>query len=189
MDTDDIITLSLADNAASSESGSCDNFGHTHESTEVLLANDAVRAWEVPDDAVRAWEVPDDDCVYCIFCRDMGNWTPRCPYVGVWTTDDRDSTGAHPVGTLVAIVPSEDASVCTVVDLDVSVHKRAPRPRTTAATAVSRWRTDQLTPLVRRRAGAPCLGRESRQVAAWVSSMCVKLCRAHVGRPDVFSQI
>ena len=177
MDADDIIiTMSLADNAASSESGSCDNFGHTHESTEVLLANDAVRAWEVPD----------DDCVYCIFCRDMGNWTPRCPYVGVWTTD---STGAHPVGTLVAIVPSEDASVCTVVDLDVSVHKREPRPRTTAATAVSRWRTEQLSPLVRRRAGAPCLGRESRQVAAWVSSMCVKLCRAHVGRPDVCSQI
>ena len=172
MDTYDIITSSLADTAAS-ESGSCDTDGSTHEMADV-----------------RAWEVPDDDCVYCIFCRDMGLWTPRCPYVGVWTTDDRDNTGAvPPVGTLVAIIPSEDASVCTVVDLDISERQHEPRPRTTNATAVSRWRTDHLAPLVRRRVGAPCLGRESRQVAAWVSSMCVKLCRAHVRRPAVCSLI
>ena len=134
------------------------------------------------DDVVRAWEVPDhDDGFYCMFCRDTGLWTPRCPYVGVWTACTNATSSTPSVGTLVAVVPSEDASVCTVVDLAISAgmvdHEARPRD---AAAAVTRWHTNQLAPLLRRRSSAPCLGRESRQVASWVGSMCVKLCRAHL---------
>ena len=114
----------------------------------------------------------------CAHCgNERGAWTARCLYLAEWIGDEGSVTdvSAPPAGTLIGIVPTEDAQAALVVDLSSSAYLRDASTAGMHAmhamhAVVSRWNTTRLAMLVRRRSNAPCLGNELPEVAEFVMS-------------------
>ena len=109
----------------------------------------------------------------CMYCGDRGMWTPHCPYVAVWVGDTQSAQEreAPPVGALVAVIPTQDATESIVVDIAISEHRQLPGGQ--RCTAITMWNTARLAVLIRRRRSAPCIGREPRVITEWVTSVCI----------------